>query len=120
MYREEAEIDPRSERADVEEIADALRERALVLARRLRVAGSALSVVLALPPAALVMLVAETHKRALATITGLLVLACAFGLARWLGRRILLGRVRTWVAQAEQRERVDGADVWRRIWAGFY
>lgn len=121
VYRESAEIDPSSERrADAEEVADAIRERALVLARRLRLAGSALSVALALPPAMLVMLAAETHARALATIPGLLVAACAFALARWLSRRVLLGRVRAWVARAEHDERVDGADVWRRIWAGFY
>ncbi len=121
MYRERAQIDPSFERrADAGEVADAIRERALVLARRLRVVGSALSVALALPPAILVVRAAETYARLLATITGVLVGACAFALARWLSRRVLLGRVRAWVARAEHDERVDGADVWRRIWAGFY
>jgi hypothetical protein len=105
------------EAPDAESIADELRERALSLTRWLDRA----SVVLALAVGVGVLLFlwreAPGQPAKLAyLIVSLVIVGAGRALARWHVKR----RVAAWVARAERDHRVDGSEVWQRIWAGYY
>jgi hypothetical protein len=119
VYREPSTPPPPSERREPDAIADELRARAMRVTWWLDAASVVAGLAVGL--GALYVFIVEGQgswgaARIAYLIAGLFVVAAG----RALGRHLVRRAVARWVARAAREERVDGADVWRRIWTAYY